>query len=158
MKVSQSGLWLAISLLLAVHPAVANTVELGVDCPAEAAAGSSITADLHFRNQNCTSGYNVRVISSIAGNADQSLGGIGIGGPVVVDSSIAVPAGTPPFPGGPCLATVDLTLPTPPAIPASLEGTVATFVLISEWDQLQFGVPGIDATEVAQCMVNITPP
>jgi hypothetical protein len=131
---------------------------LKVACPAEAPAGTSISADLRFTNHNCTSGYDVRVISSIAGNANQSLGGVGIAGPVVVDSSISVPAGTPPFPGGPCSHTLDLTMPTPPVIPASLEGSVATFVLISEWDQLQFGVSGIDETKVAQCMVNVTSP
>jgi hypothetical protein len=160
MRMPRGGFWIVGMFLLAARPAIATgRVELRVSCPAEAAAGSTITAELRLSNHSCFSGgYNVRVMASIAGNADQSLGGVGIAGPVVVAPSINVPEGTPPFPGSPCSNSVDVSIAVPPAIPMSLEGRVATFILISEWDQVQFGVVGTDETEVAQCMVNVTSP
>jgi hypothetical protein len=158
MKELRRCLWLAATLMAAVGPAMADLdVAMQLDCPAEATAGSTITTNLHLENREC-SVSSVRVISSIAGSADQSLGGFGIFGPVVADPMISVPAATEIIPGNGCWplnitpGVNDVAVLTPPAIPGSLVGTVATFVLIAEWDD---GVS--EETEVAQCLVNILP-
>ena len=153
MKALRRSLWLAATLVLCVRPAMAGLdVAVELDCPAEAAAGSEILATVHLENSECGAEASVRLIASIAGNADQSLGGIGIAGPVV--------AVTVPVLGDDCIGTpgtVDLTDPLPPEIPASLVGTVATFVLITEWD-LPGLAPGTSkATRVNQCLVNVLP-
>jgi hypothetical protein len=229
MKNLTRHLWLAVALLVVVHPAWAELgFEMEVDCLADATAGSTITTSLHLENQAC-SPINVRLMSSIAGNANQTVGGIGIWGPVLADT-ITVAAATDNLPGtcgetvhggrvcdgaggadcftdtdcadgicrtnwgtcddgsffsctsdldcdpGPCVFSCDggwvgcdtnadclcqLVTPaiqnslvlTPPAIPNSLVGTVASFVLVAEAND---GVS--DDTEVRHCMVNVTAP
>jgi hypothetical protein len=227
MKNLTRHLWLATTLLVIVHPAWAD-LSFEVDCLADAAAGSVITTDVHLENQKC-SPVNVRVMSSISGNANQSVGGIGIWGPVLADT-ITVAAATDNLPGtcgvtvwggtvcdgaggascstdtdcadgicrldwGTCddgtwgctsdldcdpgvscvfecegqwvscdtnadclcqLVTPEITdelVLTPPAIPSSLVGTVATFILIAEAN----GGASKD-TEVGHCLVNVTAP
>jgi hypothetical protein len=226
MKNLTRHLWLATTLLMIVHPAWAD-LAFEMACLANAPAGSTITTDVHLENQKC-SPVNVRVMSSISGNANQSVGGIGIWGPVLVDT-ITVDAATNNLPGtcsvmldggtrcdgaggadcssdsdcadgtcnfgwgtcddgswsctsdldcdpgssclfrcsgqfvdcvtnADCLCqivtpgTKDQLTSTPPAIPSSLVGTVATFILIAEAND---GTS--DETEVDHCLVNVTP-
>jgi hypothetical protein len=228
MKNLTRHLWLAATLLVIAHSAWAD-LAFEMDCLANAPAGSTITTDVHLENQKC-SPVNVRVMSSISGNANQSVGGIGIWGPVLVDT-ITVGAATDNLPGtcgvtvhggrvcdgaggadcftdadcadgicrmgwgtcddgnhnscssdfdcdpgvscvfscsgewvscdtnADCLCQLvtpgikDKLVLTPPAIPSSLVGTVATFVLIAEAD---YGTA--NETEVDHCLVNVTAP
>jgi hypothetical protein len=229
MKNLTRHLGLAAMLLVIVHPAWANPgFEMQVDCPDEAVSGSTITTDLHLKNQECTP-ITVRLMSSIAGNANQSVGGIGIWGPVLADT-ITVDAAVDNLPGtcglntrgwsqcdgardADCFTDSDCTdgicrldrgvcddvnsgcdtdldcnpgatcvfscggtwvgcdtdadclcqlvtpeiksisVLAPPAIPISLEGTIATLVLVAEAND---GVS--DETEVGHCLVNVTAP
>ena len=159
MKPWRKGFWLAAAFVFTVGPAVAANVEMDVDCPAGAPALSTISTDFHLVNEECSEAT-VRFFSSIVGNADQSLGGLGINGPVVVDTGtpIVVPAAIDNFPPG-CFdvspGVTDVTLDTPPAIPATLSGTVATFVLITEWDIA--GRPG-KTTVLRECLVDVQAP
>ena len=177
MKNLTKYLWLAASLLVLAHPAWANPgVEMRVVCPADAMAGTTLTVDLDLVNLQCLQN-NVRVMSSITGNANDSLGGIGIFGPVVA-MTIPLAAATSNDPPGICTfgycsgdftsCTTDADcacqygaittvtsfadIPLTPAIPSSLVGTVATFILVAEAND---GVS--DALEVTQCLVNVIP-
>ena len=228
MKNLTRPLWLAVTLLVIVHPAWAD-LSFEVDCLADATAGSTITTDVHLENQEC-SPLDVRVMSSISGNANQSVGGIGIWGPVLADT-ITVDAATDNLPGtcsvmvnggtvcdgagdadcssdfdcadgtcrfewggrcddgssgcssdldcdpgsscvfrcsgqwvgcdtnADCLCQIvtpgikDQLTSTPPAIPSSLVGTIATFVLVAEAND-----GASKDTEVGHCLVNVTAP
>lgn len=150
MKLLRRPLWLAATLLLMVRPAGAQDVGIRLTCPAEAAAGSTIETDLRFENRRCVEA-DVRVSSSIAGNPLGNFGAIGIFGPVVAAPAITVPAGAGPFCTSPPGIT-DIAVSTPPEIPASLVGTVATLFLIAEWDD---GFAG--GTTVQECLVNVRP-
>jgi hypothetical protein len=146
--------------------------EASVSCPTEANSGSNVAVTMSFENWEC-SAVSVRVMSSIVGNADNTLGGIGVFGPIVVAPSVVVPAGTDGFcgcfsnscdcSGNSCTQDADcpfceagipgtLTLPVnaEPALPASLEGTVATVLIMSESD-----VNDEVETEIAQCLVEV---
>lgn len=122
-------------------------VKTQVSCPAQASVGSTITVDFNLQNFEC-SAVNVRLISSIAGNAGGSLSGFGVFGPVVVEPSVVVP-GSLDCPVS-STETVDLSIPAPPAVPASMVGTVATYIFLSEWNDRS-------QTEVDQCLVEVIP-
>jgi hypothetical protein len=92
----------------------------------------------------------VRLTSSIAGNPEGNFGAIGIFGPVIAASTISVPAGTGVLCATPGIT--DVAVAIPPAIPASLVGTVATFLLVAEWDD---GVTS--GSLVKECMVHVRP-
>jgi len=150
--------------------ALANGVS--VSCPASAASGSNVTVEMSFENDEC-SAASVRVISSIVGNADNSLGGIGIHGPVVAEPMLIVPAGTDVFCGcvanqcqcgeGACSVDSDCSFcsaQTPgtlsalvdvePVLPPTLDGTVATVLLLSE---IEIGDSA--STQVNECFVEV---
>ena len=149
------GYWLAVAFLIAVHPAVGWAFDSDVTCPADVTSGAEITAFLRLENDECTQAE-VRLISSIVGNADQTLGGIGIQGPTVVESAITVPAGIDNFPPGCFDVTPGIfqdIVTISPAVPISLEGTVATLIVITEW---RIGGQK-ETTEVIQCLVNVQP-
>jgi hypothetical protein len=99
MKNLTRHLWLAAMVLVGVHPAggAGPDIDMTVDCPPSASAGSTITVDVSLKNREC-SPVDVRLMSSIAGNANQSVGGIGIWGPVLADT-ITVAAATDNLPG-----------------------------------------------------------
>ena len=167
---------LIASSLLTVSPALADLhVETRLTCPAAAVPGATIVVDLLLINSECRP-LDVRILSSILGNADDTAGGIGIFGPVVAtDPPIPVPAamGTP-VPcdlttnrcGGfghfcqtdsdcSCFTTTpsitNVSVATPPPIPLSLAGTVATYLFVSEWE-------GGKEIETNECLVNIPEP
>ena len=123
-------------------------------CPAAANDGTNVSVQFIAENRQC-SAQSVRVISSIVGNANNTLAGLGVYGPAVAESLLIVPAGTNPFCGcnaGTCACgggscTVDgdcqfCSATTPgvlntvisaePALPAELTGTVATLIFLTE--------------------------
>lgn len=150
MKLLRRSLWLAATILLMVRPSGAQDVGMRVSCPAEAAARSTMETDLRFENRSCVAAE-IRLSSSIAGNPLGNFGAIGIFGPVVAAPTIRVPAGAGPFCASPPGIT-DVAVSTPPEIPESLVGTVATLFLIAEWDD---GFTG--GTLVEECLVNVRP-
>lgn len=155
MKRSRLGPFLVVALLLSFHPGVGWAFDLDVSCPADVTADLAVTAPLRLENGEC-SPAEVRFISSIGGNAAQNLGGIGIVGPVVIDSAIAVPAATDNSPPGCFDATPGVfqnTQTVSPVVPASLVGTVASIVFIAEW---RLG-GNLETTLVKQCLVNVQP-
>lgn len=143
-----------------------------VSCPTEANSGSKVAVTMSFENWEC-SAVSVRVMSSIVGNADNTLGGIGVFGPIVV-ASVVVPAGTDvlfcgcdgglcgcsgnsctqdadcPFCEADTPGTLDLPVNAEPALPASLGGTVATVLMMSESD-----VNDEVETDIAECLVEV---
>lgn len=208
MKNLTRHLWLAVALLVMVHPAWADLddFEMTVDCPTEAPAGSTILVDLQLENGQCLP-VTVRLMSSVTGNANQSVGGIGVWGPVVADTIVVaaaessedpttcVPDGqcsgdfsscstNPDCASGVCIVewsscggggiscsndgdcacgedgswsatpTIEnlTAVQMPPAVPSSLDGTVATFILVAEVND---GFS--EAFDVRHCLVNVAP-
>lgn len=167
---------LLVGLLMVWSPGKTAVAELRVgatlSCPLEASAGSTLTVDLSLRNSEC-SAVDVRILSGIAGNSGQTLAGIGVFGPVVAAPLVVVPAptetfggcvsGSCEFSGASCTTDADcpfcyassagtqtLQLQAPPAIPASLVGTVGAHLLILEWS-----AGDKTDTEVDECLVNV---
>lgn len=98
MKNLTRHLWLAVALLMVVHPAWADAdFDMEVDCPPSASSDSTITIAVSLVSREC-SPLDVRFMSSIAGNADHTVGGIGIWGPVLA-KTITVDAATDLLPG-----------------------------------------------------------
>jgi hypothetical protein len=155
--------------------AMAGDAEL--TCPAQGNAGESLMVNMSFENDEC-SAVNVRIMSSVVGNASDSLAGVGIFGPVVAIPVVVVPAGTNRFcvcnanqcecdwPGGlPLSCSTDADCPSCSAstpgtqnayfdtqidLPQSLSGTVATQIFISEFES------GTEVeTEVNECFVEV---
>jgi hypothetical protein len=136
-------------LLLAEQASAGNLlVSTRVNCPSSVTVGQNLTVDVHLENSECTS-VNVRFFSAILGNADESVGGFGIHGPNAVGSPTVVSAGTCPFIPG----VLDLMLAASPVAPTSLQGKVATYLLISEWES---GTRR--ATQVDHCLVEVLGP
>lgn len=156
--------------------ATAQDVNVVVECPAEGAPLSTPTVVIVYTSFAC-SAVPIRTMSSIVGNSDQTLGGIGVFGPVVIDDRM-LPGGSGATSGCGCNAgscgcidgsaiscTSDADCPfcrkvTPyllnvekdalPAIPVSLDGTVATYVFITEV------VAGPEtSTEINKCFVEV---
>jgi hypothetical protein len=146
--------------------------QTSLSCPTQENSGDMVSVTMSFENSEC-SAVSVRVMSSIVGNADNSLGGIGVFGPIVVAPSVVIPAGTNPFCG--CVSnfcncsgnscsqdadcpyceagtpgTLTLIVDAEPALPASLDGTVATILMVSESD-----VDGEVETDIAECFVEV---
>jgi hypothetical protein len=209
MKNLTRHLWLAVTLLVIVNPAWAGAIGMNVDnCPTDASAGSTISIDLTLTNKQCVP-VTVRLMSSISGNANQTVGGIGIWGPMVADT-IVVPAAESIHEPASCVpegeCTGDFTFCTsdlecesgvcrvyahscgnggmscsndadcscgedpesedvtpeiahfpavqmPPAIPDSLDGTVATFILAAEANNGY----STKISAVKHCLVNVAP-
>lgn len=152
----RASTWLTFSLtLLVAGKAMAASAEL--TCPAQGNAGESLFVSMVLENQACAAA-NVRLMSSIVGNAADSLTGVGIFGPVVSVPVVVVPAGLNRSCGcsanvcscnsslscstdGDCPrcrastpGTQNAFFDTQLALPQSLSGTVATQILISEFD------------------------
>lgn len=110
-----------------VGSALANlNTSLSVTCPPTASSGATINMDLQLVN-NEPSDLSVRVVSGIIGNANKTLGGVGIYGPQVATEQTVSAFSTKPV----------LSLPAPPALPPALVGTVATYIVIAEWNNGQ---------------------
>jgi hypothetical protein len=149
-------------------------VKATVSCAATAAQNSTLTMNVHLESREC-SPLTVRLVTAIAGNANGTLAGVGVYGPVVANQ-VVIPAATDngstcnlsfhscTF-GGFCNSNADcacqnvtpsvLDIPSqsaPPAIPSALVGSVEGHLLITEWQ----GTPG-KATLVHQCLVEVTP-
>lgn len=151
-------------------------VEVFLSCPPDGDANSTITVDLRFENFECKA-INTRILSSIVGNGDQTLGGMRIFGPVVLQAMPVLPAATGTilrgcvqgtcqnFFGPPiscetdadcpdCEGTdpgvVELSIPAPPALPADLQGTVGTHIIVAE---LEAGPA--ESVETNQCFVEV---
>jgi hypothetical protein len=149
-------------------------VDSHLTCPAEGVAGSTISVDLRLENFECRA-VNVRVMSSILGNGDQTLAGLRVFGPVVAHALEVVPAATDIFFGGcvqgmcqafpPTSCTTDADCPdctgttpgvreisisAPPALPADLKGTVGTHLILTEWE-----AGATTETEINQCFVEV---
>lgn len=150
-----------------------GNVDLDAICPATANAGQAVTVTFTLKNKECTD-QDVRLLSSVVGNADQTLGGLGLYGPVVADST-TLPAATDLLPGtctgstcdgstnfSYCMADADcvcrevvpsttsIPLATPPTLPSSLTGTVATLVFLAG--------PAGEETAEAHCLVEVLAP
>jgi len=129
---------IAVACIEPVEPAVAGSLNttLNVGCPASAAAGTAINMSLGLVNNEPT-GLSVRVISGFAGNANGTLGGLGIYGPQIITETVVN-----------ALSTSNVVVPAPPALPPALVGSVATYVVIAEWQG------GVD-TNIDACLVNV---
>ncbi len=168
-----SSSWLAIAsmalLMLLALPSHAQELESTLTCPASEDAGQSVDAMMSYENEGCGS-IQVRIISTIVGNGDDTLGGLGIYGPTIAEAVVVVPAGTDRFCGcdtGNCncsgqACTDDSDCPfcyaqepgvanvpveVAPPLPAALEGTVSTVILMSEY--------GAEKTKINQCLVEV---
>lgn len=126
--------------VLPVRPALAKLdTSLNVSCPATAAAGTTIDMNVDLAN-NEASTLSVRLITSIAGNANGTLGGIGIYGPLVaVEKTVNA------------FSTSSASVPAPPALPSALVGTVATYIILAEWQ-------GGEDSNLKTCMVEVHEP
>lgn len=164
--------WLTcILIILFANAAIGGDTRLV--CPAQATSGQTVTADMTFSNDECAA-VTLRVISSIVGNSSGTLAGLSIFGPEVSLPMALVPAGTdvtcgcvdslcecgeegvscttdaecpfcnPTIPGT-LNMSVDLI-----ALPQSLVGTVATYILVTEFDS------GTEVdTETSECFVEV---
>jgi len=169
--------WCASSLLAGSATAGLD-VSASVSCPDTASADSTITMDVVLENHECTSAVTVRLVTAIAGNANGTLAGVGVYGPVLANPGVTVPAATPgtcntslhqcsgPYPyycnvdadcgcftatPGTLLVNAQLA---PPAVPAAHVGTVEAHLLVTEWE----GTPTLGTTTlVDQCLVEVTP-
>ena len=176
-QMNRSPRWFACVLFLLAASA-ADAGDVNLTCPAQADPGQSVTVSMSFSNTSC-SAESVRVMSSIVGNASGTLAGVGIYGPEVAVPIAVVPAGTARYcgcvsnacecqfgPAGPlaCSTDADCSLCvsfTPgvlelmvdtTVIPPTLSGTVATHILISEFDS------GTKIeTEIDECFVEVLP-
>src|SRR5262245_55854514 len=129
MLIRRASLVLGALCLLAVGPASGLTsVKAAITCPASAQVGENLGMNVHLQNDECAPAT-VRLITSIAGNANQSLGGLGVFGPLLAQE-VVVPAATCSFPF--TTGVLDLVLDGPLAVPAAHVGTVELHVLLSE--------------------------
>lgn len=142
-------------------------------CPAAANDGTNVTVQFIAENREC-SAQSVRVISSIVGNANNTLAGLGVYGPAVAESLLIVPGGTNTFcgcntgtcdcSGGSCSVDGDCpfcsaqtpgvlntTISTEPVLPSELTGTVATILFITEAE----GPTGAVSMSVNECFVEV---
>ncbi|MFQ5426466.1 MAG: hypothetical protein ACE5EV_05255 [Gaiellales bacterium] len=180
MKTTSISLAALAGLLLTAAPAIAGLdVDATLSCPAEAVAGDAMTLDVSLANRECFD-VQVRIIASIVGNAPTLTSSpMAIFGPVVAASAVSVSAATDNLPGSCdivntglcggvggtifCITDADcicadvvpgtqsLTLDVPLTIPVAVVGTVASYLIISEWgDNRQ--------TLVDECLVNIVSP
>jgi hypothetical protein len=134
--------------------AQAGPLRISVACPASEAAGNFLDIDVEFENRAC-SPASARLITSIAGNPSDSVGALGVYGPKLVQSGVAVPAATENSPGGCFFGNVtpgitNVATSALPALPAALVGTVATYVIVAEWN-------GGNVITVKECLVDVTP-
>lgn len=164
----------AAALLLFAANAPAGDLEARLTCPDQESAGSQVQIGLELMNATCTA-INARVLSSVVGNSGENLAGIGVFGPFVAIPSVTVPAasevyggcqtGICEWGGTPCVTNADcpycgavtpgvfsLDLDVPPALPASLEGTVATLLIMTETDEAGTGKSD---TNIVECFVDV---
>jgi hypothetical protein len=150
-----------------------HDVEVDIQCPTEQASSTTTTVTIIYENYSC-SAVPIRTMSSIVGNSNQTLGGIGVFGPFVIDDRVIAAGSGVAYCGcgaGQCMCSAnscstDVDCPecraqTPyvlnvertaePAIPESLDGTVATYLFISE---AGVGTEETD-TEISECFVEV---
>ncbi len=163
-----------LAMILMTHAAFAKDGEL--TCPASATSGGNVSVTVDFENDSCAA-IDYRILTSIVGNGNDTLGGIGIYGPAVAEPTVIVPAGsgvafcgcgefTPnicscsgnscsvdadcPF----CTAVTPATLSVPvdvvPVLPTALTGTVATVIVINEAN-----IAGEIDSQIYQCFVEV---
>ena len=87
--------WLSVFVLLCASVSAADST---IVCPASATGGATVPIEVTIENEQCTA-VNARVISSVVGNANGTLGGLGVYGPQVAASMLTVPVGSAPFCG-----------------------------------------------------------
>lgn len=119
-------------------PALALDVDLAVQCPPSGIAGSRINAGVSLVNGEPTP-LSVRLVSSIAGNANGTLGGVGIYGPLISDERTVG-----------AFSSANPVIQVEPQLPAALVGTVATYLFIAEWE-------GGEESSVTTCLVEVLP-
>lgn len=169
--------WILAGLLIGLAPwgaiAQANAdLKVDVVCPLEQAANTTAIVTLIYENSSCFA-VPVRTMSSIVGNSNQTLGGIGVFGPVVIDDR-AVAAGTGQIfcgcSAGSCdcdfancssdaeCSSCETAIPhilnveksAAPVLSLSLQGTVATYIFISEFESGEK-----TSTELNECLVDV---
>lgn len=143
---------LALLLGLAAPPAQADNVNASASCAAQVTSGGQIEVQLRIENAKFSQ-IDARVLSSIVGNTGDNLAGIGVFGPFVAVASVSVPEATfddvyfEIVPG-----VTNLTFDAPPAVPASLAGTVATLLIVVEVTD-SGGNAGVG--DVTECLVEV---
>jgi hypothetical protein len=161
--------------LLASGPAIAALqVETQVTCQTQSHPAAMVTVDVRLENTECVA-LDVRIISTVVGNTDQTMNELGVFGPVLA-SATTVPAAWDQTPGtcdpgtltcgasgvgcntdADCFCklvtptTTQFSLEIPLALPASLENTIVTQLITVEWDG---GTP----THVEKCMIELPEP
>ena len=138
----------AVLLLMVGSASAGPDVKTRLSCPPQSIPGDVVTMDVHLQNWDC-SPHNVRLMTAVVGNAGRSVGGVGVFGPEV-SAQVTVPAAscqTFYTPG-----TLDIpAMPAYPAVHPFLAGTVATHLVISEWD-------GGLKTKIDQCRIPVPEP
>lgn len=152
----------------------ADDLETRLFCPDQQSSGSEVLIDLFLFNSTCKA-VNARILSSIIGNSGDNLAGIGVFGPSVAVPSVTIPAasevyygcqaGSCEFHETPCVTNADcldcrasipsevaLSISVPPALPRSLEGTVATLLILTEVDGIGTGT---SVADVAECFIDV---
>lgn len=147
----------AVIVLMAGQPAIGGELETQLDCPRNVQVGGSVLLNLRFDSSSCNV-QNVRVLSTIVGNGNETTSGVGILGPEVAAANVAVAAAIDLLPGS-CVSnrctgstlfcgsdvdcvcvsiepvTTEITLAVPTLIPAAFDGTVINqFVFTDQLD------------------------
>jgi hypothetical protein len=167
--------------LLASIPAIAVLhVGTQVSCQTQANPGGMVSVDVRLENAECVA-LDVRIISTVVGNSDQTMNELGVFGPVLAGgAAISVPAARDRTPGycdpntnrcggwggtgdldcstdADCFcrlftpAVLNISQAVPPALPASLEDTVVTQLITVEWD-------GGTKMHVEKCLIELPEP
>ena len=143
---------LAVLLILFAPVAVAGVFDVSATCPTTAQANQAVVATVTLTNRSCSPGT-ARLITGVVGNGNQTLGGLGVYGPVVANPVVAIPAAIDLFPPD-CydvtLGSNTFSLTTAPTLPTSLVGTVATIIIVAEFD-------GDAQTAITECLVEVLP-
>lgn len=168
------------ALLFAAGRATGDGLETRLVCPrsvgpstveaCESAGSIPVELALRIENSSCEP-MNVRVLSTIVGNGDETLGGVGVLGPVVAEPSVDVPGATDAT--GPCVSNtcegtfifcttdadcacrvtsavgqVDVAVAVPTPIPSSYCGTVVEQFVFTDFDE-----PGGTQTRSDRCRI-----
>ena len=153
---------LVVTSFLGAQSAIASDVDIDLVCPLTVPAGGSVNVIVSLKNDGCSAFDFQRTFVAIAGNTDDSVGGLGIFGPFVRAISGTIPEaecnfGFPVFPEvpgelGPLLVNVTNN------VPASLVGTAAgMFVSLDATETDSTGET--EKTLISgSCIVEITAP
>lgn len=142
---------LGLLMLTAGSAHAGSSFGIDVDCPETVSVGQNVAATVTLESSECFI-TTARIITSIIGNGSDTVGGLGVFGPVVADPHVSIPAATdlsPPYCDWTSPGSTTNPMLTAPTVDASLSGTVISVLFMVEFE-------GGLSVVVDQCLVEVT--